>query len=196
MKKLLWLPIDLPKLPDITNLMIGNNKVEEFAYWQFIRLTEANSSPYKISQWRSEIVEKYPELITWFELFPFKNLRNIKLNRQMTSVKAHNDFTQPEQNLPLWHNNHSNEPCGYRVLVCGKRSNCLWVEQSNGNRIHCTMPIDTDVYVLNHTVGIHGVEDDNDRWTIFTHGEIDSLLHTVIIKRSLEKYANLAVWDI
>jgi hypothetical protein len=55
------------------------------------------------------------------------------------------------------------------------------------------MPDDTDVYVLGHTSTLHGVDDDDDRWTIFTHFEIDSEKHKTLLEKSLTKYSNYAI---
>jgi hypothetical protein len=168
---------------------------EGFAYWKFRRLTERQDSPYSVSAWKKEIRENSAGLIKWFGHLPFTNLRNIKLNRQERPVGGHIDFTNPGLDGNLWENNHCNEPCGYRVLVRGRRDGCLWVDGSDGTRYACNMPGSTDVYVLDHTAGYHGVDDDADRWTIFCHAEIEPNLHAAIIKRSLEKYGDLAIWE-
>lgn len=192
MSKLLWLPIDYPRLPIIDSLLNPLNLEEGFAFWQFTRLTTKQESPYDISDWKPWVRKKYPELIKWFGGLPFINLRNIKLNYQTTPVKAHIDFTDPSAEPGLWTNNHLNEPCGYRILVKGSRSNCLWVKEQ---RISCNLPDTTDVYILNHTTGVHGVNDDVNRWTIFCHAEIDIDRHHALLNKSLERYNEYGIWD-
>ena len=120
------------------------------------------------------------------------NIRNIKLNYQTSSVKGHIDFVHPDAEPSLWTNNNSNEPCGYRIIVKGSRLNCLWVKDEKHT---CNMPDTTNVYVLNHTAGLHGVNDDTDRWTIFCHGEINAIKHKKLIEQSLHTYNNCAIWD-
>lgn len=195
MSRLLWLPIDVPLLPDISSLMDPAELDEGFAYWRFRRLTERKDSPYSVSTWKTEISESSTGLMEWFEHLPFVNLRNIKLNLQERPVGGHVDFTNPDGDPDLWENNHQNEPCGYRILIRGRRDGCLWVDGSKGKRHACNMPVGTDVYVLDHTAGHHGVDDDADRWTMFCHAEIDPVRHATIIVRSLEKYGDLAIWD-
>lgn len=195
MDKLLWLPMDVPPLPDISNIMTQDDTWEGFAYWKFLRLTEKKTNPYDVSNWKNAIKNLCPELILWFDYLPFKNLRNVKLNLQTRIVNGHIDFTNPAADPDLWKNNSLNEPCGYRILVNGSRSNCLWVEKNNGNIVHCDMPETTDTYVLNHTAGMHGVTDDVNRWTIFCHAEIDNKKHDKIVSRSLSMYKQYAVWD-
>ena len=195
MSRLLWIPIDVPPLPDIHGLLEPARLDEGFAFWRFLRLTEKMPSPYQVSGWKTEIAEEFPQLLRWFEHLPFVNLRNVKLNLQIRPVAGHVDFTKPSDEPALWANNHENEPCGYRILVKGSRENCLWVERSDRTRTMCQMPHDTDVYVLDHTAGMHGVAADSDRWLLFCHAEIDGNKHQEILTRSLAKHGDLAIWD-
>jgi hypothetical protein len=57
------------------------------------------------------------------------------------------------------------------------------------------MPPDTDVYVLDHTAGFHGVNADSDRWLMFCHAEIDAARHSTLLERSLAKHGECAIWD-
>ena len=66
MSKLLWLPIDYPKLPDISSLLIPSILDENFAFWNFFRLTNLKKSPYEISDWKPWIKKAHPHLIYWF----------------------------------------------------------------------------------------------------------------------------------
>jgi hypothetical protein len=195
MKKLLWLPIDIPKLPHPDKLLNGFAGETSWAFWEFTRLTNKQTSPYDISSWTTEAKTNFPELINWFEYFPFKNIRNIKINLQSQLVKTHIDFTKPSSNSDLWENNSRNEPCGYRVIIQGTRQNTLYVEKQDKTKIYCNMPDDTDVYVLNHTAGYHGVDQDDRRYTIFCHAEIDNVRHKALLEQSLHKYQKFAIWE-
>lgn len=194
MTQLLWLPIDYPKLPNIDHLLNIEYLNEGFAFWKFRRLTTTQTNPYCKSEWDTWTLEHGSTLIDWFKDLPFSNLRNVKLNYQTELVKGHIDFTNPLSDSLLWDNNHKNEPCGYRILINGSRQNCLWVNTSQGN-IECNMPEETDVYVLNHTIGIHGVNSDIGRWTIFCHAEIDPDKHRELINQSLLTYSSYAIWN-
>jgi len=193
--KLLWLPIAVPRLPDISDLLDPSKAISDWDAWNFRRLTVKRENPYDISEWAPWVQRDHAYLIDWFESLPFKNLRNVKLNLQNRPVTGHIDFTRPEAELDLWKNNNSCEPCGYRIIVKGDRKNGLWVQQSNGNRINCQMPDSTDTYVLRHTDGMHGVNDDQDRWTIFYHAEIDRDKHASLMAKSLDMYREYAIWD-
>jgi hypothetical protein len=65
----------------------------------------------------------------------------------------------------------------------------------DGERIYCNMPEDTDVYVLRHTDGWHGTEEDDNRQTMFLHIEVDPVKHQELLKRSLDKYSKYAVYE-
>jgi hypothetical protein len=188
MNNILWTPIDLPKCPIIPELLPSIN----WHFWEFAKLTINNSNPYDVSDFTYDIKEKYPDLVAWFQLFPYVTIRNIKLNHQLQPVKAHIDFTRPELDPILHKNNVDNEPCGYRVLLRGSRKEKLYMVY-NDEKIYCEMPDDTDVYILNHTAGLHGVEDDKDRWTFFTHLEIDPKKHKLLLEKSLQKYSSYAI---
>jgi len=191
MKNLLWCPIDIPKIPNSFNECVG----EKWLFWNKTNFTEKQETPYNISQWTKHALETYPEFIKWFEYLPYKSIRNIKFNVQMEAVKPHIDFTQPKLKPELFENNVDNEPCGYRILIAGKRNNSLYV-MNKDSKIYCNMPDDTDVYVLGHTSTLHGVEDELGRKTIFVHIEIDKDKHNEILMRSVEKYKQYAIWNL
>lgn len=197
MGNLLWIPIDVPPLPDLGDLCVPNERWRSFAWWDFVRLTENEnaSKNYNVTDWSPWVREGYPQLVSWFGNLPFLSIRHVKINRQTRPVGRHVDFTNPMLNPLLWRNNHENEPCGYRILIRGKRSGTMWVERSDGSRQACDLPDGTDTYVLNHTAGPHGVDDDESRMVIFLYAEIDHHAHQSLVSRSLEKYAKHAVWD-
>jgi len=187
--KLLWCPIDLPKCPVIPSLIMEKN----WHFWNFCKITESQQSPYEKSFVKDNIKKTYPELHDWFSLFPYKSIRNIKLNEQVKEVKPHIDFTKPELDPFLYKNNQDNEPCGYRVLLKGSRKNALYVMKGN-EKVYCNMPEETDVYVLGHTSTTHGVLEDDNRLTFFIHLEIDEDRHDEILQRSLKKYKEYAIF--
>ena len=188
---LLWLPIDLPKFPTENLDLIPDT---HWAYWKFKKLTNSTERLYQKTDIIDDIKIKYPEIVSWFRLFPYKNIRNIKFNLQLSEVGAHIDFTDPSADPELHNNNAVNEPCGYRVLLRGKRSNALYV-MNDDKKIYVELPEETDVYILGHTNVLHGVEYDPGRLTLFTHFEIDESLHQLLVEKSLEKYSRYAIYS-
>ena len=124
-----------------------------------------------------------------------KVLNHFKFNIQTSSVATHIDFRNKEEDEELFMNNNENEPCGFRILLQGRRENCLYMKNDRyGKKIYCTMPDDTDVYVLRHTDGWHGTEEDLDRQTMFLHIEVDPEKHQELLAKSLTKYGKYAVY--
>jgi hypothetical protein len=193
MSKLLWCPIDLPKFPSKLSIKTEHN----WKFWNFVNLTERlEGSAYQKTKIREEIANEYPELMEWLSLFPIKSIRNFKFNIQTIAVESHIDFTRPDDDKELFLNNSKNEPCGYRILLSGRRENCLYISNSrHGEKTYCTMPEETDVYVLRHTDGWHGTEEDLDRQTMFLHIEVDPAKHQELLAKSLAKYGKYAVYE-
>jgi hypothetical protein len=191
MSDLLWLPIDIPKFP-IENFRVKSKF--RWNFWDVTKLTEDRSSPYERTVLTQEIVSEYPELVEWFSNFPYLSIRNIKFNVQRGAVAKHIDFTKPGLEPLLHSNNRLNEPCGYRILLKGSRSNRLYILK-DGIKHYVTLPETTDTYVLGHTNALHGVDEDADRLTIFMHFEIDSTRHQRLLAASMKKYAQYAVFS-
>lgn len=186
MNNILWLPIDLPKFP-LPELDMETHT--SWAHWDFAKLTTNQETPYSESHFKDDVNSVLKD---WFSNFPYKTIRNIKFNIQKDVVSDHIDFTRPDIDPELHLNNSQNEPCGYRILVRGNRKDSMYVID-NGKKIYAEMPDDTDVYVLGHTSTLHGVDYEPGRVTIFTHFEIDTVKHQLLIERSLEKYKNYAI---
>jgi len=190
-KNILWCPIDIPKFPSLSQPLIAKS---EWSSWKFKKLTNKKNTAYEITDFTTEAYEKIPELIDWVNLFPYKSIRNIKINFQIDSVPQHVDFTRADDDLELYKNNIHNEPCGYRVLISGKRSNSLYIEHK-GKKVYPVLPEETDTYVLGHTNMPHGVEYEPGRNTMFMHFEIDATKHLEMLSRSYKKYKDYAIVD-
>ena len=186
MNNILWLPIDIPKFP-LPELELETQT--SWAHWDFAKLTNNQDTPYSETTIKDSVDD---ELKEWFRNFPYKSIRNIKFNIQKDVVSSHIDFTRPDIDPELHLNNSQNEPCGYRILVRGTRKGNMYVEH-NGKKFYTEMPEETDVYVLGHTSTLHGVDFEPGRVTVFTHFEIDPVLHKQLIERSLLKYGKYAI---
>jgi hypothetical protein len=199
MKKLLWCPVDVPPVPNKEKLikeLTSNSESGSFYFWKYFKITDerpAGSGPYDVCKIKEDFKQKFPELVEWIELFPYKSIRNIKVNLQEKEVIPHCDFHKPDLEPALWENNTNNDPCGYRIILSGYIKNKLYLWE-NKEKIYCNMPEGTDTYVLNHASGEHGVEDDENRYTLFMHLEIDPEKHNLLMERSLTKYGEHAIY--
>ena len=193
-KKLIWCPIDIPKFP-YPDFDLPSSSTR-WAYWDFKKITKKESK-YAIAEIESIIYEEYPDLIEWFNLFPFKTIRNIKFNTQIEDCLPHIDFRyetcKTDASKELWNNNSINEPCGYRTLISGSKTNMQYAIH-NGEKIYTTIPDDTDTFVLNSTTLLHGVDAEPGRKLLYMHFEIDTSANEKLIQSSLEKYSDYAIY--
>ena len=164
----------------------------DWSDWKFLKLSERKLSAYDLSDYSDYTKQHLPELVKWIDLFPFISIRNIKFNIQKADVTPHIDFTKPKENVELFENNKTNDPCGYRVLIAGSRTNSMYIVHK-GVKIYTTLPEETDVYVLRHTDGIHGVDFEPGRQTMFFHFEIDQASHNKLLAASYNKYKQYAI---
>ena len=193
-KKLIWCPIDIPKFP-YPDFDLPSSSTR-WAYWDFKKIAKKDSN-YAIAEIESIIYEEYPDLIEWINLFPFKTIRNIKVNTQIEDCGTHIDFRykrcKTDADKELWNNNSINEPCGYRTLISGSKTNMQYAIH-NGEKIYTTIPDDTDTFVLNSTTLLHGVDAEPGRKLIYMHFEIDTSANEKLIQSSLEKYSDYAIY--
>lgn len=187
--KILYLPVDLPKFP-VVNFYTDTDT--EWNFWNFKKLTEKNITPYSATSIKSNFIEDYPDIINWLNNFPFLDIINIKFNVQLKTVRPHIDFVNPHLNENLFENNQINEPCGYRVLINGSRSEKLYILNKN-KKVYATLPNQTDVYVIGQTSCLHGVEEDIDRRSLYLHFFIDKNKHNYLLKKSWKKYKKYAI---
>lgn len=200
--KLQFLPIDVPKIPrqiaqnfiDTLGKHWKDHPTSDGLYWQFIKLTERKKNWEDVSEFTEYAKTNLSQIVEWIEKnFPYKTLRNVKFNRQVAHTNQHVDYDYPKD-LDLFHNNQNNEPCGYRAVITGSKSGCLYLVNNQGERIYPTLPDTTDTYVIGTTNTLHGVEEESERETLYMHFEIDREEHQKLLERSLEKYREFAVW--
>ena len=187
--KILWMPIDIPKFP-IKNFYL--DPTYDWTAWNYHKITEQTQHKYDVSNIKDDILVKFPELISWINLFPFSSICNIKFNVQKDDVPPHVDFATPEEGNELYLNNSLNEPCGYRVVIKGQRSNNIYIMSSRGKE-YVTLPDSTDVYVLGQTTCLHGVESEPGRQTMYLQFYIDPVKHLEILERSYNKYKEFVI---
>lgn len=201
MSKLLWIPADLPLFADKAELLnsyqvdyVNEKKARAFNSQQLTKHTDN----YGISVYKDKYVESHKCLFDYItDHMPYTDLVSVKIHNQARQGKTHLDFTVPGNNMDLYNHNHELEPCGYRMVIAGTRQGHLYIEQRDGTRIFPTLPESTDWYILGHTNAPHGLEGvDADRYILFCHAWINEEQHNQILKRSIEKYSEYAVYDL
>jgi hypothetical protein len=196
--KVLWIPADLPKFENSLQLVESytceyqNQKVARaFDSQQFTVRTEN----YQPTEFKQQYRDSHHYLINYIEQhLPFDYLVNIKIHRPARQGQTHIDFGSPRRNLELYQNNNSLEPCGYRMVIAGRRNEHLYVEK-NKEVIYPYLPDTTDWYIIGSTNVPHGLNGiDTDRFILFCHGYINKEKHHSILSRSIDKYKDYAIW--
>jgi hypothetical protein len=198
MTKLLWVPADIPKL-ETKNLLVDSYK-RDYKNKENARAFESQqftikSDNYQVSNYKEEYLETHRYLINYIaQHLPFDHLVNIKIHRPVAQGRTHIDFLYPDKNKELYENNNSLEPCGYRMVIAGRRNGHLYVKTA-GQTIYPILPEDTDWYIISSTTALHGLNDkDDSRFILFCHGYINKEKHQDILTRSIDKYKDYAIW--
>jgi hypothetical protein len=203
-KELFWIPADLPIFEhkkELVQLYVQDYQNQKVAKAFGSQMFTHRVENYAVSKFKNDYEESHKHLYDYINThLPYDNLVNVKIHNNIRQGKAHVDFVFPEKNKELYANNTGNEPCGYRMVIAGDRQGHLFVDKTNADgsteRVYPTLPETTDWYILNSTSAYHGLDGVNpDRYILFCHAWINKQQHDEIIKRSLEKYSDYAIWS-
>tara|TARA_B100001094_G_scaffold307347_1_gene338971 strand:- start:431 stop:1021 length:591 start_codon:yes stop_codon:yes gene_type:complete len=193
LKNLLYLPIDLPYIIDKEEIYKGFKPNTKFAWWEAEKLCEEVDGRYGRNYIKEKNKKLYPTLCEYIELLPYDAVSNIKINHQKAEVAPHVDLQHQWYSEDLFNNSLENEPAGYRLVIKG--SHDVLKIHRNDDIVTAYMPVDqTHAYVLNQSAGLHSVEDDPGRITVYATGFINKDKHNDLLEKSLEKYSQYAVW--
>ena len=98
----------------------------------------------------------------------------------------------------------ANEPIGYRFIVSGSRDTLYMCNEydyskdmSNQKKVYCTIPDDTDAFLINNCTQPHGVDVkegvDDDRIVGFVLGKVNVKQHQELIEKSKNKYSKQVI---
>ena len=145
--------------------------------------------------WNSTTIKNVESLKHIIDQLPFRQLTVCTHKIQKKVVGAHVDVfdTMIFQEGELEHIK-AHEPCGFRILLKGATDS---LEIYNGKQwVTANVPNAPSCYVINSTDCKHRVKQDDLRETIYLRGIIDKNRHSELIRRSLEKYSNNAIYQI
>lgn len=209
---MIFLPLDIPCIPDKQSILDTFAGDESFAWWREETLLGEKdlSKPFGPPGKWTEKSKKYPGLCEWIkDYFPFEYFVYIRIARSKGDVWPHVDANYAQAPLPhhmtmeqwLIDDIRLNEPAGYRFIVGGSRKNlymCKDYDPTYKNsaildqeKTYCKIPHSTDAFVINHQDQPHGVdidESDRERLVGFVIGKIDVDKHKKLLKNSMSKY--------
>lgn len=203
---LMFVPADLPRMPQLDTSMLGTSIYGPYnsdgsVPWEMTKLV-ANFKDkqllYDVREFIPEFRRKNLDFIEWMKHLPSLGIINAKLHKQFRSdgVSWHVDLIEPMTNIEHYYHLQRNEPCGYRIIAEGAPSNKTYIMDPHGKRAYCNMPenMETNTYIMNYTTGIHGIDEDIGRTILTLQFEIDSEKHEKIVRKSLYKYREYAVF--
>ena len=94
----------------------------------------------------------------------------------------------------------ANEPIGYRFIVSGSRNSLYMCDQvDNQKKIFCSVPENTDAYVMNHCTQPHGLDIrpdiDDERLVGFIYGIVNVKQHQELLEKSKNKYSKQVITE-
>jgi hypothetical protein len=210
-----FLPLDLPLFEDKQAVLDTFDGNMEESYWHKEELTERDRSiPFGAipAPFTQEALRKYPTLIEYITThWPIKEYVYVTLMRANRDVQPHVDGNFLDDKGPVnryntitpeyYEHQWITEPCGYRMLLKGSRSNLYLCDTYDPtykkkdweglNKQYCVIPEDTDCFALQTNDSPHGAdytEDDDDRLLLFAVGWIDVDQHYALIEKSERRY--------
>lgn len=201
---LMYVPADLPEMPPIDESVLSSSDYgpplpEGHQPWTMKKLTPSaddETDNYKIRDLIEDFKKLNPNFMEWLKCLPCDDIINFKIHRQDKTggVPLHVDLLQPMRDIMHYHHLYFNEPCGYRIIMNGKRKDTTYLIGPDGDKVYCNMPeTGTNTYIMNYTTGIHGVEEDPGRSILFLQFNINTIKHEKIVKNSVTKYNDYAV---
>lgn len=196
----------------------SNESTGSFCHWEELTLLD------KDGVWQDNAIKLFPDLLEWIDnYFPFSHKLHVKLSRAKGDVLPHTDAhdfdndnfqgyfivdgqkvktpekTNITKSQDMLQHQLNNEPCGYRFIINGSR-NSLYMckDEPASQKYYCTIPQDTDAWVLNNCSQPHGVDlqkpgiDDNRIIGQIT-GIVDVEKHQNLLEKSRTKYKQYVV---
>ena len=210
MDDLLFLPLDIPPIPDKQLILDAFRGTERYVWWdeQILLGNKDYTKPLGYPEPWNECASSYQSLIKHIETYlPFEWFSFVRLARAHKPVGLHIDDNFEVPPFPhhkaitkeLKSHHLDNEPIGYRIILSGSRDTfyfCKDIDLTYQNhpiqkKHYVKIPESTDFFLIKNYQQPHGVdtnEDDNDRIVGFLLGKVNVTEHKNLIARSLQRY--------
>ena len=194
----------------------SNHNKDAFCHWEELTLLDTDG------EWQPNTRNLFPALIDWIdEYFPFAHKLHVKLSRAKGNVLPHTDAhdfdndnyqgsfivdgqkVKTPQDLKITKSQDmlqhqlDNEPCGYRFIINGSKNSLYMCNEDLTKKHYCTIPEETDAWVLNNCSQPHGVDlqpsIDDERIIGQITGIVDVDKHSTLLERSSKKYKQYVV---
>lgn len=213
MSEVIFTPVDIPPIPNKEKILERFNAPDFYVWWNeetLLGVKEHNNPLGRPQQWTQEAKDNYPELLEWIETYiPCDELYYIRIARASQAIPPHIDGNAVNPT----HKHHlaitqealdhilENEPVGYRFVVAGAKDKLYMCKEydytkdmSWQEKTYCTVPEDTDCFLINNQTQPHGVdEDSDDRLVGFILGKVNPEKHKALLEQSVNKYKDFVV---
>lgn len=214
MKKLIYLPIDIDvEWPDETMLVdwFHNHKLLDEDYWEYTSnrhtwaMTSTCKQPkdwrrYDPEMWSNRreegdnegvllhpgLQEAFPSIANCIQQLPFKQLSVSGMLYQMGEIPLHKD---------TYDIHNPTEPRRYTIYLTNPKYNTFYFSKTESGEEKIYPNITSPCFVFNNNDVWHGAASTNrPKIILTTAGIIDNEKHEALLKRSLEKYKDYALY--
>lgn len=218
MNDIIFLPLDIPKVPhshEMVDLFTGS---EKYAWWQQ-EILLGNGDPSKQlndpEEWNPGSDRFRPLVDHIISHLPFEYLSYVRLARARDKVGLHVDDNYEIPPFPhhksisreLKEHHLRNEPIGYRFILSGSRDTLYFCKRYDPEykreiyqpRTYATIPEETDFFLIRNYQQPHGVDTDYrdaNRIVGFLLGRVDEDRHLDLIRRSLDRFGDYAIKEL
>ena len=212
MRDILFLPLDIPPIPDKQNLIDSFRGVGRYVWWdeQVLLGNKDYTKPLGFPEPWNQCATEFKPLINHIDTYlPFEWFSYVRLARAHQPVGLHIDDNFEEPPFPhhkpitreLKQHHLDNEPVGYRIILSGSRDTfyfCKHIDPTYKNqpdqpKHYVEIPDTTDFFLIKNYQQPHGVDTnelDHDRIVGFLLGKVNEHKHTDLIERSIARYAD------
>jgi len=217
---LIFTPLDLPNPPEIDVarfirwMEVGQNDATAAPKVAFERL-EKREYPWLVRNLHedlSPLQAEFPDVYDYLAAFPFRRVRTLVIlaQRGFQSVHTHTDsdglcgmrFYLTRKNaegLHFYKGRERYDHFGTYMRQNGAVVRADWDKYFRTDEpVYATLPEDKKVFMLNNARAAHAVDANTcelgDRIAVLVQGEYDPVRRDELLRRSVEKYANQAIW--
>ena len=210
MRDIIFLPLDVPKIPMSSDLVALFRGDERYVWWdQEVLLGDPDpSKPLGGPEPWNQKSQMFAPLIEHINRYlPFEWLTYVRLARARNPVGLHVDDNYEVPPFPhhkaitreLKDHHLANEPIGYRVMLSGSRDTFYFCKQYDPEykreirqpKTYVSIPDDTDFFLIRNYQQPHGVDCnhlDVTRIVGFLLGRVNPDAHRDLITRSMARY--------
>lgn len=218
MRDVIFLPLDVPKVPRSRQMIDLFDGGDRYVWWQEEVLlgNKDYDKPLGYPETWNPGSEKFQPLIDHItEHLPFEYLSYVRLARAVGKVGLHVDDNYEVPPFPhhkaitaeLKAHHLANEPIGYRVILSGSRDTFYFCKdydptyrtEPDQPRVYATIPEETDFFLIRNYQQPHGVDTnalDDERIVGFMLGRVNEERHRALVERSMTRFGEYVVREL